>query len=421
MSNVNNLDYVVISIYRSGYDGNHLSQVSLSRSSAGHFTPANSFVTDEYGNLVPDCLFGSNHVAVLSNDARYGNLSHGILVEGLPEEGTTVLPVNVNGSHSGIHGAGSSLVLCSGWESGVDGAQFVSAVYIIRSGSKGNNLHSALMKGEDKWTFAAGDDGILTISGVGRSRYAVYHNRDNLVEKAGNRSRSLSTQMLTGAEGKELVDMSADKHFVLLVLCSHSSGIEDATVASLYLVSCNNGIVKSDFINSTKGSEYKSNVTDLWSFEVTNQKLRIRGPDGPCRVAFVSNLHGNDLERFDQRGCLVTGENEPIRGAVTINNNDIRGWVSRHSAVLVTVNEHKEFWFPGPELKAVGKKWAFQHKWNKDEIRPGLSLVSIFAVRKNVSGKPFMIYYTSGIDSHKMVLLNHNTVASGCSVGLIYS
>ena len=375
--------------YRSGYDSNHMSWVSLSHSHAGHFGPASTFVTDEHGNLVPDCLFGSNHVTILSNDARYGNLSHGILVEGSAEKSTTVLPVNVNGSQTGNHGAGSTLVLCSGWESRVDDAQFVSAVYMVRSGFKDNKLQSSLIKGDDKWAFVAGDDGMLMIAGVGRSRYAVYHNRDNLVENVGVRSRSFSTQVLTGTEAKELVEMSADKHFVMLVLCSHSSGIEDATAASLYLVSCSNGNIKSVFINGRKGSDYKPNIMDLWSFEVTNQRLWIHGPDGPCRIAFVSNLHGNDFGCFDQHGCLATGEDEPIRGAVAIDNGEAKGWVSRQSAVLVTVNEHKEFWFQGSELKTVvgRKKWAFQHKWEKREKKPGISLVRIFAVRKNFLGK----------------------------------
>ena len=376
--------------FRSGYDGNHMSRVILNQSHAGHFGAENSFVTDESGSLIPECMFGTNHIAVLSNDARYGNLDHGVTVDSLPEEGATRLPVNVNGSWSGEHGAGSTLVLCSGWESEISDARFVSAVYVIRSGWKENKLQSSLLSGDDSWTFAAEGDGTLTVTGSGRYRYAVYHNRDNLVQDVGVTSRSFSTQSLMGSAGIELV-ISGDKHCAMLVLCSHSSGVEDATVASLYLVSCSIGNVKSVLINHVKGSDYKTDAKDLWSFEVTNQRLRIRGPDGPCRVAFLSNLRTNDVSNFDQRGCLATGEDEPIRGAVAIDNNELRGWVSRPSAMLVTVNELKRFWFREQELKAVGKKWAFRHKWNDGEKTPGVSLVRIFAVRNHISGKSRVI------------------------------
>ena len=367
-----------------------MSRVSLNQSHGGHFGAENSFVTDESGSLIPECMFGTNHIAVLSNDARYGNLGHGVMVESLSEEGATRLPVNVNGSWNGEHGAGSTLVLCSGWESEIGEARFVSAVYVIRSGSEENKLQTSLLSGDDSWTFAARDDGMLTVTGSGRYRYAVYHNRDNLIKDVGVKSRSFSTQAVTGSAEIELVEISGDKHCAMLVLCSHSSGVEDATIASLYLVSFSVGNVKSVLINHIKGSDYKTDAADLWSFEVTNQRLRIRGPDGPCRLAFLSNLHTNDVSNFDQRGCLATGEDEPIRGAVEIDNSELRGWVSCPSAVMVTVNEHKRFRFREEELKEVGKKWAFQHKWDDCEKRPGISLVRIFAVRKHISGKSWV-------------------------------
>ena len=53
------------------------------KSHSGHFGPSTVFDTDEYGRIFMDCLFGNNHMAVLSNIPEYGTLSHGLAVKGV--------------------------------------------------------------------------------------------------------------------------------------------------------------------------------------------------------------------------------------------------------------------------------------------------------------------------------------------------
>ena len=68
------------------FDGNTYSMDSMGKSNAGHFGCENYWgtpPTNEDGTLLGDLMFGTNHVAVFSNDAHYGNLSNGRAYQGI--------------------------------------------------------------------------------------------------------------------------------------------------------------------------------------------------------------------------------------------------------------------------------------------------------------------------------------------------
>ncbi len=56
---------------------------SISKSNAGHFGCENYWKTNEDGTLLGDLMFGTNHVAVYSNDAQFGDLSNGRAYQGI--------------------------------------------------------------------------------------------------------------------------------------------------------------------------------------------------------------------------------------------------------------------------------------------------------------------------------------------------
>ena len=99
---------------RFGYNGNHIHKIPLAQNHNGHFGCENSCVTDENGRLLPDLMFGNNHVSLISSDPRHGNLSHGRHIFD-----DSCLNLNVNGSLDGESGGGCTLVLCVGWLSGI--------------------------------------------------------------------------------------------------------------------------------------------------------------------------------------------------------------------------------------------------------------------------------------------------------------
>ena len=68
-----------LGLVRFGFDGNHFGWKSIRASKEGHFRADDNLVTDESGNLVADLLFGHNHVMLLTNVSKYGNLNHGIV------------------------------------------------------------------------------------------------------------------------------------------------------------------------------------------------------------------------------------------------------------------------------------------------------------------------------------------------------
>lgn len=155
-----------IFLFRSGYNCNHFGTVSIAKSHKGHFGPATSFLTDENGNLILDCLFGTNHVMFLTNQIKYGHLGHGYLIKGFENsEEPNLLHLNVNGNRDGMHGGGATLVLCSAMKD----SEPVGAVYLIRSGHKGNAFERTFIKGEDIWEFTVDNSGYLYIREIGRS------------------------------------------------------------------------------------------------------------------------------------------------------------------------------------------------------------------------------------------------------------
>ena len=123
----------------------------------GHFCHENGTETDENGRLYCELLFGENHVSVFSNNPQHGNLQHGKYIQGSDQaDVATKLWLDVND-----HG-GSSVVLCGGWEAGMDSATFVTALYMIRTGSD-TTCSPKLIAGEDKWTFDTDDSGCLQV------------------------------------------------------------------------------------------------------------------------------------------------------------------------------------------------------------------------------------------------------------------
>ena len=119
----------------------------------GHFTHDNGTETDEIGRMYSVCLFGGNNITVFSNNPQHGNLSHGRLLEVSDGEPCS-LGLDVNAQSSG----GSTLVLCSGWEPGMDQAAYMLAVYMLRTGSD-STCNAKLIAGQDKWKFSANGDG----------------------------------------------------------------------------------------------------------------------------------------------------------------------------------------------------------------------------------------------------------------------
>ena len=376
--------------HRSGFDGNNMSTLSLGKCSHGNFGATNGFVTNEVGQLIPECMFGNNHVAFLCNDARYGNLTLGVLVEGLSAD-TTKLPVNVNGAKS-EHGAGATLVICGGWESGVSDSTFICATYLIRSGFRENHCQAILLKGEDKWTFHSNGEGSLCVESPGKSLFAVYHNRGQNLECSPSQhgtAKAFHTQALNGVESTEILRNANSANGVLLVLCSNTSGKEDASCAALYMLSIAGGKLQPILVGEIKGSTYQHADGDQWKFELFGGSVCAVGPSGPCRYAFISNLPANGAKESNQEGCLATGEDERVRGAVTISNEAVTGWTSKRCTVLVKDNEKVLFVFASDQLVQECEKFAFHRKWTDDEKSIGLHLMRVYVLRKLVKGTSY--------------------------------
>lgn len=139
---------------------------------------------------------------LLTNDSKNGRLGNGFMVEASGNE--TDLSVNVNGSEGSKNGGGTTLILCSGTEE----SKPVTAIYMISTGGKENYMASNLMSGGDKWKFGVTARNTLCVSGPGDSRYAVYHNREELVlQKPGmKQSNVLMTQAWDGTETTVMAD-----------------------------------------------------------------------------------------------------------------------------------------------------------------------------------------------------------------------
>lgn len=367
----------------SGFDCNHKKQKSIFRAHEGHFSAENVLIEDEKGNLVCDCNFGTNHVRLLTNDCHFGNLRNGVYIEGSSDGNPTVLPLNVNGNWNKDAGNGSGLtmVICSGAE----GETTLSAVYMIKSGFKDNKFMSKLFAGEDKFQFSLQGEN-LAISGPTGSRYSLFHNRNNLTETPESHHAYVSqTQSADGKLPTVLIEQ-VQGHAGMIVLCSNSNGVEDSTAASMYFIALSDGkITNAKELAGLYGRDYKQ--TDLWTFEVKQGKLEVKGPDGPCRYGLMSNIPATKTELLSsikQGSCIATGESTRTSGKVKISSEGVTGDVDKFSDIHIMWNHKVVKEISGKQLKKEDGIYKFTHAWSESETVTGLHLVRVFAVRKHV-------------------------------------
>ena len=375
----------IIFICRFGFDGNHFSAESLCKNNNGHFGCENHFVTDEVGNFHPGCMFGSNDIALISNNPLHGNNSHGVVIQGADDGSDVDLPINVNGA-STVHGAGCTLILVTGFESGTGDAKVVSALYMVRSGHKEDHAQASVVHGDDKWKFVAKCGGRLSGSGPSRSVYGIYHNRDNLDYDDGKvvisgHATACHSQSLSGDEETVILKGIRGK-FAAAVLCSNGSGSENNTRAAVYLL-----IVKEDEV--VKSVIKTSNAGDVWKFKVKQDTVVAHGGTGPTRYGVISNLPSKAMSNslLTSAFCLATGEDRPVQGAVSITKEEVTGWISKPSDVVITINERVVAKYASNQLKKISEKFAFSRSFGPNEKKPGLYLVRSFAIRKHTKGK----------------------------------
>lgn len=309
-----------ISFLRCGFDCNHFNHANLVGSKGEHFGPEQSYTVDEEGRFIGDLHMGNNHVMLLTNDSKNGRLGNGILVEA--SEARADLCVNVNGNKGNKGGGGTTLVLCSGTVE----SKPLSAMYMISTGGKEEYMASKLMSGSDNWTYGVGENGSLYVNGPSDSRYAVYHNREELVTMETGRKQSnvLMTQAWNGKEPTVMAD-SIPFHGCFVVLCSNSSGVDDHTCAAFYFITVEADGITSKVISELHGEGYATG--DLWKFEKSGSKVVVTGPVGPCRYVMLSNEEYKNQQYIFQDLCLATGSPQPIRGQVEIDKEGMQGIV----------------------------------------------------------------------------------------------
>ena len=382
------MKYYIFSPFRSGFDGNHVGIKSIEKCHHGHFGPETVFnPTDEQGQLLPDCMFGTNHLCLITNDPRYGNLSHGLHGKGEEDGSVSPLPLSVNGGD----GSSAAILLCSGWEPGADEAKFVTGFYLVRVGHINEKLEAKFVKGEDKWKFGYNDEAVVTVEGVRRSVYGFYHNRDNVLSDISTvKGQAMSHQCQTIKGEEETIIMSSvnNQRGVLLVMCSNSSGTVNATAAAVYMLTLCDGSVKSECVSDDHGDTYREAKSDLWTFQILNNTLIVSGPSGPCRYGFISNLFndGSQSGSTTAPACLATGQPEPIRGAVSVTDKGLTGQMSKRAPVLVKRNEEATFVFEAGDLVETDGGYAFHREWTKEEQAVGLHLIRVYAVCKHATG-----------------------------------
>jgi hypothetical protein len=339
-----------ISFLRCGFDCNHFNHANLSDSKGEHFGPEQKYVVDEEGQFIADLHMGNNHVMLLTNDSKNGRLGNGILVEASEEKAN--LYINVNGKEGKKGGGGTTLVLCSGTAEGKP----MSAMYMISTGGSENYMASKLMSGSDKWTYGVEESGSLYVNGPSDSRYAVYHNREELVIMEAGRKQSnvLMTQACNGEEPTGLAD-NVPSHGCFVVLCSNSSGVDDHTCAAFYFVTVEADSIASKVISQLHGEGYT--MGDLWKFEKSGNKIVVTGPKGPCRYVMMSNEEYNGQQYIFQDLCLATGSPQPIRGQVEIDKEGVQG------VVEVSGNKAYSFdWLVGlHSLKNLSLTWIHHY------------------------------------------------------------
>ena len=187
-----------------------------------------------------------------------------------------------------------------------------------------------------------------------------------------------------GPAGVELMTIGSSA--IVLVLCSNSSGSEDATCSVVYMLTIHDGKVDAAIVVSQKGKHYSSDKEDLWTFSLNGNKILTCGPEGPCRYGFISNMKESDkLPPITM--CLATGQDQPIRGSVTITKEAVTGFVSQRCDVLVQKDTEFVYKFSKNDLNAKDGIFEFHRKWTAEESKPGLCLVHVCAVGDRVKGK----------------------------------
>ena len=74
--------------------------------------------------------------------------------------------------------------------------------------------------------------------------------------------------------------------------------------------------------------------------------FQVKGPAGPCKYAFLSNLSATAADDTClQTSCLATGQPVPLRGAVSITDTGVTGWISGQSDVIIKVDAKPRFLF----------------------------------------------------------------------------
>ena len=372
-----------------GFDSNHYGVISITSNYGGHFHPEYRFATNEEGDLLPNLMFGTNHVTLLTNDARNGHLGFGVAVES--ESESFVLPLYANGNHSGGQGGGSTLIMCSA----SDNDTTHSAIYGITCGPNDAFVKANLITGDDLWKIGAKEEIYVGVDGPKNSRYGIYHNRTNLPSEdevqGQTQGKVIMTQCLDGNEAKPLLS-EIPQHAVAFVLCSNSCGAENNTASALYAVTLSRkeggeAEVKAAFIKGAAGPLYSS--ADVWSFEVNNTLLVVKGPAGPCKYALFSNLAEDEPEpknRCSQDFCLATGEPEPVQGVCRIEEKMVTGWVSKPCRISVTINEETAVLYSANQLVEQQGKWAFCREWTEKERTNGLKLIRVHALMEKVQG-----------------------------------
>ncbi|XP_071175248.1 uncharacterized protein [Mytilus edulis] len=370
---------VELRLIRSGFDCNHVEAKSIAKMHAGHFGANNRQMVDEDGMFIADCQFGANDIMLLTNDSRYGNLRNGSFVEMVEGEDQIALPVNVNGGKN-PRGCGLSLVLCSGKNE----EKSTSALYLIRLGTSGNNFQAKVLSGEDTFKFGVKDDGQLTVSGPKGCKFAVFHNRNNLISHPGYTYVS-QIQCTEGTDGGILME-NLTGHATLIILCSNSNGTEDSTASSIYHLSVNDGnIISTKEISGCHGPSYKK--SDLWTFEIVAGQLLVTGPTGPCKYGVLTNIKAQTadlLRSIKQDSCLATGEQTKTLGKVQATFDNINGNINKASELCIMMNHKIVRTIPVEELEKKGDQFTFLYQWKKEEKVVGYHMIRVFAVRKHV-------------------------------------
>ncbi|VDI57556.1 Hypothetical predicted protein [Mytilus galloprovincialis] len=369
---------VELRLIRSGFDCNHVEAKSIAKMHAGHFGANNTQMVDEDGMFIADCQFGANDIMLLTNDSRYGNLRNGSFVEMVEGEDQIALPVNVNGGKN-PRGCGLSLVLCSGKNE----EKSTSALYLIRLGTSGNNFQAKVLSGEDTFNFGVKDDGQLTVSGPKGCKFAVFHNRNNLISHPGY--TYVSQIQSEGTDGGILME-NLTGHATLIILCSNSNGTEDSTASSIYHLSVNDGnIISTKEISGCHGPSYKK--SDLWTFEIVAGQVLVTGPTGPCKYGVLTNIKAQTadlLRSIKQDSCLATGEQTKTLGKVQATLDNINGNINKASQLCIMMNHKIVRTIPVEELEKKGDQFTFLYQWKEEEKVVGYHMIRVFAVRKHV-------------------------------------